>query len=141
MVTGTSFRDSVGATGLKYYQIRPVRLEVTPSGAYYNLGIGIGDSASLIFPNSVAELNEVSDINIFPNPTMGNLYVEVNALQSVSAEISVLNTLGQRCLVQNVDFNMGRNQSMLSVGHLPTGVYVLMISTPTGTITRKWLKS
>lgn len=141
MITGTTFRDSVGTTGLKYYQVRPVRLEVTPSGSYYNLGIGIGDSASLIFPNSVAELNEVSDINIFPNPTMGNLYVEVNALQSVTAEISILNTLGQRCLVQNVDYSVGRNQNMLSVGHLPTGVYVLMISTPTGTMTRKWLKS
>ncbi len=52
-VTGTSFFDTTGITGLKYYMVRPVKLQVTPSGGYYNLGIGITDSATVYFPAMV----------------------------------------------------------------------------------------
>ncbi len=48
-----------------YYQVRPVRLEETPSGTFYNTGTGKTDSVSV--PVSIVSEVE-SSLHIFPSP-------------------------------------------------------------------------
>ncbi|HMS65450.1 MAG TPA: fibronectin type III domain-containing protein [Ignavibacteria bacterium] len=44
MLTANSYTDNKVKSGLNYYMVRPVKLQSTPSGKYYNLGIGITGS-------------------------------------------------------------------------------------------------
>ena len=45
--TTTTYHDLTSTAGLKYYMVRPVKLQSTPSGGYYNLGIGITDTVTI----------------------------------------------------------------------------------------------
>lgn len=45
-VTTDSFEDKSVKAGLHFYMVRPERLQKTPSGTYYNLGLGMTDSIS-----------------------------------------------------------------------------------------------
>ncbi|MDZ4757911.1 MAG: YCF48-related protein [Bacteroidota bacterium] len=44
IITGTSYTDNSPLSGNNIYMIRPIKLEQTPSGTYYNMGTGIMDS-------------------------------------------------------------------------------------------------
>lgn len=69
MVTVTSFLDGVGVSGLKYYQVRPVKLTLTPSGKYYNLGIGVTDTATVSFaPLQIEAVQPTVQLSVYPNP-------------------------------------------------------------------------
>lgn len=85
LVTDISYQDKNGDDGLKYYMVRPCKLENNPSGSYYNLGLGIVDSATVSFPESTLN-NDVPDFEgkIFcsPNPTSDfvNIYLNIDQI-------------------------------------------------------------
>lgn len=53
-LTTNSFTDSFGTPGLKYYMVRATKPEITPSGTYHNLSIGVTASASVVYPAPAA---------------------------------------------------------------------------------------
>ena len=55
-----------------YVMVRPVTLETTPSGSFYNMGTGIVDSADV-----VADINQLLQpaLQLFPNPASSDIYV------------------------------------------------------------------
>ncbi|NCX95036.1 MAG: T9SS C-terminal target domain-containing protein [Chitinophagia bacterium] len=140
LVTTTSFRDSVGTTGLKYFMVRPVKLETTPSGGYYNLGLGVTDSATVAYISDVATIAAFTNVDIFPNPA--NDYLQVNIATEMPANISctIVNTLGQKVFTQSQSLQTGANTTTIPVGNLPSGVYELLISDGKGILPYKWVK-
>ena len=72
-------------------------------------------------------------ITVFPNPAQTQLMVMFAQLPAVSTELILLNTTGQtvvRKVVNSV-------KELLSVAHLPAGIYVLRIQNDRGSQTKK----
>ena len=83
---------------------------------------------------SIVGLNEtVSSIemNVYPNPTNGELFVEVNLLDVQDFTISVVNTLGQTVKeVKQIQSNGGKIKIDLSDKN--SGVYFVTIKSKSG---------
>ncbi len=59
LLTTTTYTDSIGISGLKYYMVRAAKYQTTPSGTFINLSEGIVDSMDVTY---------ISDIqNIIPS--------------------------------------------------------------------------
>lgn len=72
------------------------------------------------------------DNNLFftvtPNPTSGQLNIQLSMLQSMDAQIHVTNSLGQVVMNRVVDLSAGANQIGLDMQTLTSGVYFIRIS-------------
>lgn len=143
MLSTATFNDMYGVSGLKYYMVRPVKLQSTPSGRYYNLGIGIADSATVSYPPSLFKNNVAQELNVtlFPNPADDYLGVSLKSLAACQATVSVMDEGGRTALVAKWQVNSGANRYKLHVASLPAGVYLLAIKAGDNTIVRKWVKA
>ncbi len=83
--------------------------------------LGVGDQLSL------------NAISLWPNPATERINLEIPS-DIILQGIEVRNVLGQK---QNIDLN----QSILSVGHLPTGLYIMRIYTSEGKRILRFVKS
>lgn len=143
MVTGLSFNDTVGVDGLKYYMVRPVKLQQTPSGGYYNLGIGVTDTLTVNFPEvsvSVGNMGSVADVALFPNPTGSTLNVTIDATTEEIASLCLVNMAGERFYPARRQLSVGQNTYRIDVSALPAGTYLLQVQTGSGMTVRKWTK-
>jgi hypothetical protein len=143
MVTGTSFSDTVGSNGLKFYMVRPVKLQATPSGSYYNLGIGITDTATVSFPIVpvyVANIAKPLEISIFPNPVQNDLNVIIDATDAVVANMYLVTISGQVLYPATKQLSIGQNAYKLDVSSLAPGMYTLCVRTESGVSVKKWIK-
>lgn len=141
LLTTTTFSDTVGYNGLKYYQVRPVKLQSTPSGNYYNLGVGVGDSATVSFPpTSVPQETQELTFSVFPNPAGNYINVGVNSATSASATISIISITGAAYYVAAKQLHAGQNNYTLQVSDLSPGMYFVKINSREKVVVAKWLK-
>jgi hypothetical protein len=141
MLTATSFHDSLGVNGLKYYMVRPVKLQSTPSGAYYNLGVGMTDTGTISFkPLIVASVPTPASLNLFPNPAQEHLNVKVHCETGCTATMFITNISGQVFNLVTRYLNEGDNNYAVNIADLAPGVYTLCVNTGNGTVARKWVK-
>jgi len=144
--TDTFYYDTAGGnTGLKYYMVRPIKIQATPSGNYYNLGIGITDTITVSYPThstAVANITTTnSNILLYPNPATNELHIEIYSAMQTAATICVIDMTGRRLITTTQSLNYGRNTIELKINKLPAGVYTLWMSNEAGDIrTRKWIK-
>jgi hypothetical protein len=141
LLTATAYTDANGINGRKYYLLRPVKLQQTPSGGYYNLGVGIADSADVTYPLAVAGIAPQRQIAIFPNPASGKLNMLVEASGSETAAITLSDASGSLLRAENATLHAGENTLSWDVSAWPAGLYTLTLRTKDGTAVRKWLKT
>lgn len=144
MVTGLSFNDTVGVDGLKYYMVRPVKLQQTPSGGYYNLGVGVTDTLTVNYPEPTVGApimaGHLPDVQVFPNPTENVLNVTINTVNEELAGLCLVNMAGERFYPAKRQLRVGQNAYSIDVSALPPGNYLLYVETGGGTAVRKWTK-
>lgn len=141
MVTTTTYTDYTATTGLKYYMVRPVKLISTPSGGYYNLGIGITDTGTVVLSAlDVAQVQTKVEVSVFPNPAESNLNVSVSAVAPCTATMYVLNTAGQVSDMVTKQLNAGDNRYSLNIASYAPGVYSLVIKAGDKQVVKKWVK-
>jgi hypothetical protein len=131
LVSGTSFKDTVGKNGLHYYQVRPCKLQSTPSGTYYNLGLGISDTATVNFPKPVSIRETASiqaEMRCFPNPAGELLTVHVNTNGSRGTGILRLIDLNGRIL-KSVALQADKEEltHTFQLAELPAGNYMVTL--------------
>ncbi|MFT7612312.1 MAG: hypothetical protein ACI9J3_001267 [Parvicellaceae bacterium] len=93
--------------------------------------IGCMDTTVVII-NNITGLSsqEIESINMYPNPTNGEFFVELNKIETTSVE--VLNLLGER--IEFIQSPMGRIRLMLNAQ--PVGFYIVRIRTVDQTINK-----
>jgi len=64
------------------------------------------------------------DIKIYPNPTKGNLVVEIPDLDLKTVRIMVFNLQGKQLVIKNISPN---SRTLLNMQNLSSGMYVLKI--------------
>lgn len=87
--TQTSYTDPTPYNGYTTYMVRAYKLEQTPSGSYYNLSLGVIDSA---YSKNTTGLNETTSsgslqVSLFPNPSTGAFTIAGTDLNGAAAEI------------------------------------------------------
>jgi hypothetical protein len=144
MVTTLTFHDTVGTNGLKHYMVRPVKLQSTPSGSYYNLGIGITDTATVTYPLPSVGVTYVTaselDITIFPNPVADRLNLVVTSMLPTTASLHLTNISGSVFYPANRELIAGKNAFSIDVSMLAPGIYTLCVRTGNATNVKKWVK-
>ncbi|MGN6567314.1 MAG: T9SS type A sorting domain-containing protein [Flavipsychrobacter sp.] len=141
----TSYYDTAGGNiGLKYYMVRPVKLQTTPSGSYYNLGIGLTDTFTVSYPtHSTATANitlQDNDVIIYPNPASKTLYVQLTSKTNDDATLSITDISGRKLICNNYTLKQGKNQLAVAINKLAAGTYLLTIKSQAGMQTAKWIK-
>ena len=89
----------------------------------------------LICPSGIVAPAETgSTLNIFPNPSTGELNVTVNSMEEDLAHITILNMLGQE--VMNINGQKKDNYS-IDLSGMSKGIYFVRCNFASGSVTRK----
>ena len=127
--TNRSYFDEV-EKGTYYYQVTAVyeedgmECESEPAKSYDN------DSQDYVVVEVTAiEENGVSGVMIYPNPTKGNLNVNVEAMK----RITIVNTLGQIVYDQEV----ASDNEIIDMSQYETGIYMVRIVTENGVAVKR----
>ncbi len=125
-VTGTTYQDTTGADGLKFYMVRPVKLQSTPSGAYYNQGLGISDSATVTYSHlDVPQVVLVKALNVFPNPVQTDLNINLTTIADGQITLSIVGVDGKVFAESVKDVHQGENSFHVNMANYAPGIYIL----------------
>ena len=72
-------------------------------------------------------VNPMTSARVYPNPTSGNLYVEVNASSDSEVVMTVFNIMGQKVAEKNASINTGINTTSINTNELSSGVYFVTV--------------
>lgn len=84
----------------------------------------------------VSSINNISTLNMFPNPTSANVFVDLNLETQADVQIQITTVTGQTVMTQQ--FNQVQNSKFeLETTELPTGVYMVKFIIGADELTKK----
>jgi len=81
------------------------------------------------------EINNISEVNVYPNPSNGNLNIEVPSLTDSKVDIKVYNIVGE--VVYDNVLNLKATTIDLNLSSLHKGIYILNINSGSNTFSKK----
>lgn len=135
---GTTFTDYAGTDGNKWYMVRAVKLEQTPSGTYYNLSLGAKDSATIDYPTSVHNIAKRT-LAIYPNPAQDQVVINTAATAGI---ISIVSMEGKIVWQQELSTLQHKgNGYIVNISTIPNGQYILQLNNKGNIHTQKFIKT
>ncbi len=146
LVNVTTYNDSFGTDGTKYYMVRAVKVQNSPSGSYNNLSIGAVSSPVIIdYPysegQSINAINNVVSTNVYPNPVSNLLNISLKVQKPANATLFINNINGQVLYTKEARLNTGTNDIQMAVDGLMTGIYYLNVVCDGAITSRVWIKN
>ncbi|OSZ78442.1 hypothetical protein CAP35_09375 [Chitinophagaceae bacterium IBVUCB1] len=146
LINVTNYADSYGTDGMKYYMVRAVKLQTTPSGAYHNMSIGVVSAAvNIDYPFAELSVNEtnatVAIAAVYPNPADDVLHLRINSHEAGNARITITDITGRVIQTFETHLQQGHNQWQYSIADYGRGMYYLTIQQKQGITTLKWIKN
>lgn len=131
-VTGLTYTDTDPYAGTNYYMVKPIKLEVSNTGSYYNMGLGGMDTAYSVDGTNTGLLSEIADrISLYPNPA--------SSLVNISGDdiirVQIMSVSGQ--VVYDANNEDSDNALAVETAHWARGVYVVKITTAQGEAVKK----
>jgi len=77
--------------------------------------------------NNHEAVNPMTAARVFPNPTTGTLYVEMNASQNSEVNMTVFNIMGQKVAEKTTNVTTGINTASFDTNELSSGVYFVTV--------------
>ncbi|MEZ5047028.1 MAG: fibronectin type III domain-containing protein [Chitinophagaceae bacterium] len=77
--------------------------------------------------NRMAHTTFTNNLSIYPNPTNGIVYLDIQSTHSTSCTIKLLDVTGRVQFEKQEDLNEGTNPLSYEFGYLPKGIYQLII--------------
>jgi hypothetical protein len=124
LIIANNFDDSTLTTGGGYdYMVRAARDQQTGGGIYQNMSLG-----NICFVGSTATSENIEhDIfNLFPNPAVDHVFVNLNNPGEQDGSVQVFNSLGELVLTQILPAQT--ELISLDVQQLASGVYYVKIN-------------
>jgi hypothetical protein len=104
----------------------------------YGKSVAVAQSAAGIENYS----NEISSLNIFPNPTSDIMTLTIDSKDAATAEISIVDIQGKVVKQINYDLtNNCTNKLTLDVADLSNGIYFVRVTTKNGILYKKLIKN
>ena len=82
---------------------------------------------------------EITDVNLFPNPTRGQLTVDLNVNQNTQVQFFVTDMNGKLLSRQVMNIDAGQFRTAIDASRLNTGVYILHIVTEESRMAKKFV--
>ncbi|MDD5695845.1 MAG: T9SS type A sorting domain-containing protein, partial [Bacteroidales bacterium] len=80
-------------------------------------------------PNSVKDLSQVNDFNVFPNPSKGDISLAFRfPVQNV--DLSVYDIHGQGLIHETLNIKEKNVQPVLHLNTIPPGIYIIRVKNP-----------
>lgn len=127
--------DDVLSTGIKQNGGTTLYFAVSP---YFQGQIGTYLLDMKITRTSTASIDEsdlTKTVNIYPNPTNGEVYVHFQSTNEIIGDINLLNIQGQ--LISKIPHSKKEEEVSFSMAQYPSGVYFVQIQLANGSITKK----
>ncbi len=86
---------------------------------------------------NIDENEVINTLNLYPNPSNGNVNIEYITANQSDLTISVVNTLGATVYTSTVAANNGTLTKNLDLSHLTKGVYMVNVASDNGIVTKK----
>ncbi len=125
--TGDSTATVTGITAGTY--------EVTVIDAF-----GCVDVATVNLMVNINEIDEIQNINLFPNPTMDLAILDMTFSKTVDVHVQVLNVMGQILFETSVGEIM-EEKVELNLENYPDGMYFVRVKVDSQTIVKKLMKN
>ncbi len=88
-------------------------------------------------PSAVEEFNSLKDIELYPNPTSGLVYIGFNAIENTTLNISLVSLTGAKLYSKDLGVVNGQKIEELDLSNFSKGVYMLKFTTDKGNFVRK----
>ena len=94
-------------------------------------------------PSAVSDFEKTLNLTVFPNPTSGEFFVEMDLPQAMKMSIEVLDMLGRQVAVisENEFFQKGEQRIKIDAMDWPSGVYLLHFKTDGHAFSKKIMKN
>ncbi len=128
-----SWTDTHPYWGYTKYMVRPIYLQQTPSGSYYNLGLGAIDSAYSINTVGLAENNpsHAFEATVYPNPTTGLFTLAFDPTEYPAVE--VFDMQGKLIMA----YTHFESLQSVDLSGVTKGCYIVKIKTDTSVLVKK----
>jgi len=87
----------------------------------------------------VDKISGVDNINVYPVPSNGNLFISLNSSVNENMLFTLYNALGNKVMQKNMDVTSGSNTFNYSENTIAPGLYMLEVKSKNGTAQRKIL--
>jgi len=88
---------------------------------------------------SIANIDFLNGFEIFPNPALDNLHIELNLAETNQVNIEILNALGQQVkIVEQEKFLIGKQLLDVDISDLKTGMHFIRLTSKSGVISKKF---
>lgn len=86
-----------------------------------------------VFSTPLSNIN----IEVFPNPTSGDVNLTVNSINNSNYRINLINSLGQVIFEKNFNFSIGTNNIQIETKQYPEGIYNVVLESNNIKTTKK----
>ncbi len=86
------------------------------------------DNVNVKYATGIDQSNNYASIVVYPNPASKQVTLNISALSNESANIQLINAIGQVVHAQNQLLVQGSNEVLLNVQQLPDGVYTIHVN-------------
>ena len=86
-----------------------------------------------VFSTPLSNIN----IEVFPNPTSGDVNLTVNSINNSNYRINLINSLGQVIFEKNFNFSIGINNIQIETKQYPEGIYNVVLESNNIKTTKK----
>jgi len=141
LVTDTTYTDLQAGPGLKYYIVRAMRLENTPSGTYYNLSEGIADTITVrdtidLSTNIIAVASGKIGFETYPIPTSEILNVDITFEKAQNFSIEIFDVMGEQ--ISSESFNTNAIHTGIDVSGFAAGNYFCRLVSQDGVVSKRF---
>ncbi len=88
-------------------------------------------------PAGISEKNDISTLEVYPNPAGNILHVSFETTESRTMEMEICNMQGQRMMWKSLQADSGR--FTVDITDLPTGLYQIILHSPSGKVSRRFV--
>lgn len=85
----------------------------------------------------MGEIAALTSWNFYPNPNQGAINLELNLTSGADIKLSLVNAIGQTMLSEVRTLQAGANHLGWDVSSIPNGIYLISVTTPSGTSARR----
>jgi hypothetical protein len=123
-----SSNDFEAASGVNYYRLKQIDFD------------GQFEYSKIVSARMGADAS-ISSLSVYPNPTKGDLFVEIEADNQSFGNIKIYNHMGQQVGNAKHHIVAGKNKLMVNTQNLISGTYLIMVESNEKIITTKFVVS
>ncbi|MBK8352787.1 MAG: T9SS type A sorting domain-containing protein [Saprospirales bacterium] len=139
-----SIADEPNSHGYISFRIKP-KAGLLPSDEITNRASIVFDYNAAILTNTCTtniieqrilsvKNNEIKSIHLFPNPTNGNVQLNMNLLQNKNYTLRIIDINGNLLSNENLKGNAGENNVSIDLSSYANGLYFIQVSDETGNL-------